>query len=107
MSELDIERIATALTKLAAAFDQYNILYRKRLDLEHPPPKAKRAPEVITTRSERQEQFSDNATDEWLRETQAAIPEPSRFQKRYDRSPDKQTVETPRRRRVVEVPKEH
>lgn len=101
---VNLERIATALTRLAAAFDQYNIICRERLNREFPREKAKRAPEIINTESERREQFSDKPTDEWLRETLAATPETSRFQKRFDESPNKQPEQAPRKRRAVTVP---
>lgn len=107
MSELDLERIAVALTRIAAAFDQYNILYRKQLELEHPPEKPKRAPEVISTESERQEQFSDVADEQWMRDTERAIGEPSRFQKRFEQTEAARQPPAPRRRRTVAVPEGH
>ena len=106
---VNLERIATALVRLAAAFDQYNILYRARLKLEFPPEKAKRAPEVIATESERREQYSDQPSDQWMRDTQAALDnqEPSRFQKRFNQAGNSDRPAAPLRRRVAEVPEVH
>lgn len=104
---VNLERIATALGRIAAAFEQYNVICRERLRHEFPPEKAKRAPEVIRIESERREQFSDVATDEWMRDTQAALPEPSRFQKRFAETDAAHAKPAPRRRRAVEVPEVH
>lgn len=106
---VNLDRIATALTKLAQAIDQYNILYRRQLDLEHPQEKPKRAPEVISTTDERREQFSDRATDQWMRETEAAMPPEtaSRFQKRFNETDAAHAKPAPRRRRAVEVSEVH
>lgn len=104
---VNLERIATALTRLAQAFDQYNILTRERLDREYPLEKPKRAPEVISTESERSEQFSDAPSDEWMRDTEAALPGPSRFEQRFSQTDAATKPEAPRRRRAVAVPEVH
>lgn len=102
---VNLERIAAALTRLATAFEQYNVISRERLKHEFPPEKAKRVPEVIATKSERREQYSDVPDDQWMRDTEAAIPEASRFQKRFDET--EHPAPAPRRKRTVAVPEVH
>lgn len=102
---VNLERIAAALARLATAFEQHNIICRERLQHEFPPEKAKRAPEVIRIEDERREQFSDAASEEWMRETEAAIPGPSRFQKRFNQT--EHPAPAPRRKRTVAVPEVH
>ena len=107
---VNLERIAAALEKLSRAFDQYNILYRDRLNREFPPEKKKRGAEIIVSASEsRREEIGDRPTDEWMRDTQAALDnqKPSRFQQRFDQTESSHRQPQARRRRAVALPEVH
>lgn len=103
---INLERLATAFEKIAAALEHRNRIELDRLAKSFPPEKEKRAAEVINPDKDKRDQYSDRAESGWFNETEAALPE-SRFKNRYDAA-NKQTEENPaKRRRVVEVPAKH
>ena len=103
---VNLERLATAFEKIAAALQERNRIELDRLAKSFPPEKEKRAAEVINVEKDKRDQYSDRANSEWFDETEAALP-PSKFKSRFDAA-NKQTEASPeKRRRVVEVPAKH
>ena len=99
---VNLERLATAFEKIAAALQERNTIERDRLVKLFPPEKEKRAAEVIHPEQAKRDEYSDRANPEWFDETEAALPK-SRFQERLDKANPPRVVE--KRRRAVEVPK--
>jgi len=100
---VNLERLATAFEKIAAALEARNRIELDRLAKSFPPEKEKRAAEVISPDKDKREHYSDRADPEWFEATEAALP--SRFQKKFDSGNQAKPVE--KRRRVVEVPTKH
>ena len=71
-----LELIADALQTLARGESE-------RLSREYPPDRTPHAAQINRASDEQREQFKDKADDQWLRETEAALPK-SRFETRLE-----------------------
>jgi hypothetical protein len=69
-----LDKIATALTRLAA-------VESKRFHKEYPKQKPKRAAEITRDTDDKDKQFNDRPTAEWVEETEQVA---SRFRKAFD-----------------------
>jgi len=98
---INLERIATAFERIAAALEARNRIELDRLAKLFPPEKEKRAAEILDPKQDKRKQYSDRADSDWFDETEAALPK-SRFQEKYDQTNPPRTGE--KRRRAVEVP---
>ena len=97
-------RLAAAMEQIGAALVERNRIERERLDKQFPPERKKRDAEIYEPERERRESLGDKASDEWVRETENAVP--SRFQQRYDaQHPEGTPKREPKVRRVEAVPK--
>jgi hypothetical protein len=73
-----LELIADALQTLAKVESE-------RLTREYPPERSPRATQINRASDDKREQYSDKASEEWLKQTEAAIPIPkSRFEERLE-----------------------
>jgi len=77
------ERTVSALELIADALQTFAKVESERLSREYPPTRNPKNVEINRTSDDKREQYSDKATDGWLRETEAALPK-SRFQQRAD-----------------------
>lgn len=101
---VNLERLATAFEKIAAALEHRNRIELDRLAKSFPPEKEKRAAEIIHPEQAKRDQYSDRADSEWFDETEAALPQ-TRFKQRFDAAnKGNQGGTAEKRRRVVEVP---
>ena len=98
---VNLERLATAFEKIAAALEHRNRIELDRLAKSFPPEKEKRAAEIIHPEQDKRNEYSDRADSGWFEATEAALPK-SRFQERLDKTNPPRVSE--KRRRVVEVP---
>jgi hypothetical protein len=76
--ERAMEKLASSAERIADAIEWWVKLEQQKFDKAFPPEKVKREAELIRRDEGKTEQYSDRATDEWLAETEKAIP-PSRF----------------------------
>ena len=98
---INLERLATAFEKIAAALQERNTIERDRLVKLFPPEKEKRAAEVIHPEQDKRDEYSDRADSGWFEATEAALPQ-TRFKERFDKANPQRTAE--KRRRTLEVP---
>jgi hypothetical protein len=77
---VNLERLASAFEKIADALTRLATVEERK----NPPERPKRAAEITRTDDDKREQYSDKASDEWLKETKEALPK-SRFQERLDK----------------------
>ena len=77
------ERTVSALELIADALQTRAKVESERLARDFPPERSPKNVQINRTSDDKREQYSDKATDGWLRETEAALPK-SRFQKRAD-----------------------
>ena len=98
---INLERLATAFEKIAAALEHRNRIELDRLAKSFPPEREKRAAEIIHPDEDKRKEYSDRAEPGWFEATEAALPK-SRFQEKFDQANPPRTAE--KRRRVVEVP---
>ena len=102
---VNLERLATAFEKIAAALENRNRIELDRLGKQYPPEREKRAAEIIRPDDERRQQFSDRASPEWIEETENALPQKkSRFEEKFESTGGPKPV-VEKKRRAVEVPK--
>lgn len=80
---INLQRLASAFEKIAAAMEESNRIERERLTHEFPEKKPAKPAEVIDPNEDRKQLLSDRPTDKWLEETEEALPQ-SRFAKRLD-----------------------
>ena len=77
------ERAVHSLELIADALQTLAKVESERLSREYPPERSPRATQINRTSDAQREQFSDKASESWLRETEAAIPK-SRFEERLE-----------------------
>src|SRR5437588_2437505 len=77
------ERTVSALEQIGDALQTLAKVESERLSREYPPTRNPKNVEINRTSDDKREQYSDKATDGWLRETEDALPT-SRFQQRAD-----------------------
>ena len=77
------ERAVHSLELIADALQTLAKVESERLSREYPPERSPRGAQINRASDAQREQFSDKASESWLRETEAAIPK-SRFEERLE-----------------------